>query len=475
MRHSFSTLLSLSGLLTTCAFSDETKHWQHHGDFGITLTKGNSDTLRTSFGFKSKKQAELWTHSNHFDAVYGEDDGDKTQQNVSNSWKSSRLAHASSQWYLAASNDFLYDPLADIDYRIGTQLTPGYHILDSEQHQLRVEAGPGLIIEKRDGSSDIYPSFKLAQYYHWHISPNAHFFQSLEATGDLGDFSNTLVSFEAGIESALVGPWSIRLTSKSTFYGETGSEAEDHDHLLSLGLGYSFSPGGKKAANLSDFHKKKSYRENGWTTSALVGGSYSSGNSSSKSVALAFLAKHKNERRESAFAVATHYGETDGETSAESAEMDLHHQYSYFKPCFAGIRLDADYDAEAELDYRFALTPYIGRKFYESNDDFLSAEVGPSFVIERQDDNSDQFFAPYISFKGEKHFSERTSLTAEIDWRGEATEPDNYLLSSKVALNHSVSQTIKLKIGCSNVFDNTPADDRENNDFKLITGLEFSL
>lgn len=464
---------SLPALLLTCTLSHAAeKSWTHEGDFGVSLSSGNSDTLRLTLGLDSSYEFELCEVTNEFDAIYGEDDGVKSNESISNAFTASRDFRGT-PWYAAASNDFLYDPMAGIDYRDGTHALIGYHIIDTERFKLRVEAGPGVIFEKRDGDASSYPAYKAAQYFEWQINEGTRFFESIKVTGELGDFSNSIYTAEAGIESALYGPWSIRLAAKSIHYGETDGKSDDQ--LIIIGLGYSFDPDGKGVTNLGKIHKDKGFEKDNWVITGLLGGSYASGNTNSKSLATGILAKRKTDLEETSLGLSANFAQTEGETTAQTAGLDAHSQYSFNKPWFAGARLDVDHDELAELDYRIALTPYLGRYLYEKEDDFLSVEFGPSIVYENQSDETDTYFAPYVSFKAEKYFTEDTKLFSKISWRGEAKDPDNYIIVSKLGLDHAINHSVSLKAVLTDTYDNTPAENRESNDILFITGLEFKL
>ncbi|SHJ98490.1 Putative salt-induced outer membrane protein YdiY [Rubritalea squalenifaciens DSM 18772] len=465
--------LSATSLCLSCGpLLAAEKSWTHDGDFGISLSSGNSDTLRFSLGLDSSYEFELCELRNEFDAIYGEDEGVKSHESITNTFTASR-DFRNSPWYAAISNDFLYDPMAGIDYRNGTNLLLGYHFIDNERFKFRVEVGPGVIFEKRDGDSSSYAAFKAAQYFSWQINEGTRLFQSLKMTGELGDFSNSIYTAEAGVESALYGPWSVRLAAKSIHYGETDSKSDDQ--LIILGLGYSFDPDGKGIKNLNSKHKNKGFDSDNWIITGLIGGSYASGNTNSKSLATGILAKRKTEFAETSLGLSANFSQTEGETTAQTAGLDAHSQYSFDKPWFAGVRLDVDHDDLADLDYRIALTPYLGRYLFENDKDFASLEIGPSVVYEKQEDETNTYFAPYISFKADKHFTEDTRLFARVSWRGEAKDPSNYILTSKIGLDHALNHSVSLKAVLTDTYDNTPAEGRDSNDILFITGLEFKL
>ncbi|MBK1831271.1 DUF481 domain-containing protein [Verrucomicrobiaceae bacterium R5-34] len=471
MQFNYLTLLSLS--LTSLTFA-ESSDWKHNGNFSLSLTSGSSDTLNTAFGFDSIKKDGLTTYSNEFDAIYGEDDGIRSNNQIANELKFAR-EFPDSRWYYGASTDFLYDPMAGVDYRAGVYGLLGYHFIDTDRYKLRAEIGPGFIFEKRNDSSEQYAAYKAAQYFDWKISKDTRFFQSLKASAELGDLSNAIYTAEVGIESKLSGPWSFRIAAKAIHYSQVSDGNEADDQLITVGLGYSFSPGGSDAPSLEDVHKKRKITEGDWVTTALLGGSYASGNTDASSVALGILAKRKSALSSSEIGLNGYYGESDGVRTAESATFNAHHQYSFKKPYFAGLRFDAEYDAVADLDYRLALSPYLGRFLYEEGATFVSLEVGPSVVTEKKAGENDTYLAAYATLKADKQFNDRTRIYSSVTWRGEVQDTANFVLTSQLGFDHSISDSTKLKLLLENIYDNEPAEGRDANDLKLIAGFEFAL
>lgn len=465
---------SLLTLVLATPLAAQDQGWKHTGDFGVSLTSGNSDTLNVALGIDSIRTQGLYTYSNEFDALYGDDNGETSKEQIANELKI-RRQFPDSNWYAGASNDFLYDPLANIDYRIGTYALIGYKIIDNPEFKLRVEAGPGFVFEDRNGTSSTYASYKAAEYFDWQFSEHTKFFQSLKITGEIGDFANSIYTAEAGIESKLGGPWSVRLVGKTIHYGQTSADTEDTDHLILLGLGYSFVPGGDDGPGIDKAHDLKFSTLDAWVTTALIAGSYASGNTDSSSLAVGILSKRKTSDTSTSLGLTLNYGQSDGETSAESANFDAHHQYSFRKPYFAGLRLGADHDAIADLEYRLTLTPYIGTFLYEEGKNFLSIEAGPSLVHEKQGGEKTTYLAPTATLKAEKFLSHRTRLFGEINWSAQIDDFSNFILESQIGFDHTLTETTKLKVLLTDTYDNQPAQGQKSNDLTLITGLTFQL
>ncbi len=447
--------------------------WTHKGNFGLSVTSGNSDTLRATLGLDSVKETELWKYTFELDAIYGEDEGVTSNERLAARFQADR--DLSEKTYLGLSTNFLYDSLADIDYRSGNFAVYGYKFIESDTMNFRIEAGPGLIIEKRNGTSSTNFAYRFAQFFDWQFSKNTKLFQSLSITGAVSDPGDYLLEAEAGIESALSGPWSLRIAAKAIQYGEGTLTQGNDDFLLTAGLGYAFQQNNDDLPTISDAQDKKKFKTGEWVTTALLGGSFASGNSDSASLAIGLLSKYKTADTETSLGFNANYGQNNSETTAQTLFVDAHTQMDLKGAWFTGLRLDADHNRLSDLDYRISLAPYLGYYFIETEKAKLSLEAGPSLVIESKGEGDQTYLGAYANLKGEWILTEQTKLVSEINWLANTGDAEEFVVISTFGIDHSISDRAKLKLVLTNSYDNDPAPGRESNDLSLVTGIEFEL
>ncbi len=204
---------------------------------------------------------------------------------------------------------------------------------------------------------------------------------------------------------------------------------------------------------------------------ALLGGSYSEGNSEARSVNTGLEVKRRRESDEFAAGVFATYGETSGQVSAEGIAADAHYQRNLRGGWFAGLRSDFDHDALADLDWRVVLSPYLGRRLIDSERSKLTAEFGPSGVVEQQGGSRDSYIGAYAALKGEHRLGKSTRLFGDVSWLSESTEWSSYLLTTEVGIDQSLTEKLTLKLMGRSTYDSTPAAGREGHDLQIVSAL----
>src|SRR5687767_13343905 len=126
--------------LTATGYSQSTNTWETSAALGLTLTKGNSDTLMVTADALTAKKFTNDELSFGVSLSYGE------QSDI----KNNETAKAFGQWnhlfterfYSYVRADALHDAIADIEYRITLSPGVGYYIIKEDRMQLSVEGGP---------------------------------------------------------------------------------------------------------------------------------------------------------------------------------------------------------------------------------------------------------------------------------------------------------------------------------------------
>ena len=469
-KHAFMSVLRLSlcSLALVAPLFAKEEGWSGSHNVGITLATGNSESLRAIAGLEATGRFGEWEILGKASAIYGEDGGVRSNERADALLQVNR--DLTRLLYAGLTTEFLYDPLAGIDARFGITPILGMRVLDTERVTLRFEAGPGYIWENRNGGKRGYSSVRLHEALTYHLTEDTKLFQSLTAVLEAGDLDNYLLTAEAGVESRLVGQWSLRIAGKAIHYGDAQAMNSD-DLLVTAGFGYNYLPGDNKEGSLESAHGDRKVSGAEWVVTALLGGSYSEGNSKARSINAGLEAKREGDDHEVAAGVLATYGETAGLVSAEGIAADAHYQRNLHNHWFAGVRVDADHDALADLDWRFALSPYLGRKLIDSDRSKLSLEAGPSGVIEQQGGSQNSYLGAYAAVKGEYKLGAKTRLYGEFTCLAESTEWSSYLLTTEAGIDQSITERISLKLIGRSSYDSTPALGRQRHDLQLISAL----
>lgn len=447
--------------------------WRGTHNVGVTLATGNSESLHATVGLGLTRRFGSWESRANLAAVFGMDDSVRSQERYEGSLQINRDLN-SGRYYAGLTTDFIYDPIAGVKYRGGVTPLLGFRVSDTERFKFRLEAGPGYIWEKRDDVERNYSSLRFHEEMSYQLLESTRVFQSLTAVIEAEDLGNFVLTADAGIETKIIGHWSLRLAAQAIHYGET--LGKDHDDLLiTAGLGYHYLPQDVEAGSLGAAHKNRNGDQNDWVVTALLGGNYASGNSEARAINTGLEVKRTGGRSELAGSLFGTYGETTGRASAQALTADAHYQRLIAIGFFGGVRADFDHDELADLDWRLALTPYIGWELWERKRTKLTFELGPSFVREDQGGVESDYLGSYAALKAEQTIGSGTRLFADVSWLSESDDWASYILTSEFGVDQKISSKVSLKFLARSVYDSMPAAGRQEHDLQLVSALAVTF
>ena len=224
--------------LAGTTYGQSTNRWEKSASAGLSLTKGNSDTLLFTADILA---ARKWTQdelSLGASISYGEN----------NDVKNNEAMRAFAQWnhlfterfygYLRAEG--LHDAVADIEYRVTLSPGVGYYFIKNETTRLSGEVGPGVVFEKQGSTTREYFTARIAERFEHKLSDRAKIWQSLEFLPQIDDFNNYIINAEVGVESALTKKLSVRVYAQDTYDNEPAPGRKNNDLKLVSALAWKF-------------------------------------------------------------------------------------------------------------------------------------------------------------------------------------------------------------------------------------------
>jgi putative salt-induced outer membrane protein YdiY len=215
---------------------------------GLTLTKGNSDTLLATANILSAKKWEKNEIALGANAAYGEDDGTKNTESFSAFGQYNRLLNERLFGYGRVEG--LYDGMAYIDYRVTVSAGLGYYFIKNDKMTLSAEVGPGWVAEKVGGvdplgnelpsQTEEYFTIRFAERFEYKISKTARLWQLAEYMPQIDDWGNYVITAELGIESSISKSLNLRAYLQDTYRSEPATGAEENDLKLVAGVQYKF-------------------------------------------------------------------------------------------------------------------------------------------------------------------------------------------------------------------------------------------
>jgi putative salt-induced outer membrane protein YdiY len=220
------------------AVSTNKPAWESSISAGLSLTKGNSDTLLTTVAYKTRKK----TADNEFafgaDGSYGENDSVKNNEMLHGVGQFNHLFSDRFYGYLNAEG--LHDGIADLQYRFTFSPGAGYYFLKKTNTTLAGEAGPGLIFQRLGGVDTTYATLRLAERFEHKLDNGARVWERAEFLPQVNKLGNFLVNAEIGAETALTKTLSLRVTLQDNFINQPAPGRKSNDVKLISSVVYKF-------------------------------------------------------------------------------------------------------------------------------------------------------------------------------------------------------------------------------------------
>lgn len=155
-----------------------TEGWTRQVQFGVNVTEGNRDASQTRAQIGAKGRGKDWESELKLRGEIGELNGQRNRERIGAEFEHRKTL--STRAYLSYRVDFLYDAIADLDYRVVASPSFGWYALREDRQELRLEAGPAGIIERKGNEQEAYPALRLAQYYEARVTSVSRLLQGIE-------------------------------------------------------------------------------------------------------------------------------------------------------------------------------------------------------------------------------------------------------------------------------------------------------
>jgi len=212
--------------------------WESSATLGLSLAKGNSDTLLFTGNIKTQKKGPKDEWAFGADGAYGENNSVKNNDSIHGFGQYNRLF--SDRWFGYARADALYDGIADVDYRVTLSPGIGYYFIKEKATTLAAEVGPGVVIEKLGGKSDTYATLRVAERFEHKFSDHARLWQRAEYLPQVTDFGNYLINFEIGVAASFTKKMELTVMLQDNYASDPAPGRKENDLKLISGITYKF-------------------------------------------------------------------------------------------------------------------------------------------------------------------------------------------------------------------------------------------
>jgi putative salt-induced outer membrane protein len=238
MKHWLQAISVMGLALAGTSYAQDTNRWEKTASAGLTLTKGNSDTLLATADILATRK---WTQdelSLGASGSYGEDSDVKNNETLRGFGQWNHLF--SDRFYGYLRLEALHDAVADVEYRVTLSPGAGYYFIKNETTRLSGEVGPGIVFEKQGTEEKEYFTARVAERFEHKLSDRAKIWQSLEFLPQVDDFENYIINAEVGVEASLTKKLSLRVLAQDTYDNRPAPGRKANDIKLVSGVAWKF-------------------------------------------------------------------------------------------------------------------------------------------------------------------------------------------------------------------------------------------
>lgn len=212
--------------------------WENSLSFGLTLTRGNSDTILTDLGFKAHRNTLTNEVTLSLEGTYGEDHSTKNNESLHGIGQYNHLF--SDRFYAYGRGDGFHDGIADLTYRFTLSPGIGYYFIKRKNTTLAAEIGPGAVLEKLDGSRKNYMVARMAERFEHKVDDHTKIWENVEFLPQFDESRNFLVNAEIGVETTLTRKIDLRVDLQDNYINVPAPGSQRNDMKLLCGLVYKF-------------------------------------------------------------------------------------------------------------------------------------------------------------------------------------------------------------------------------------------
>lgn len=209
--------------------------WASSLSVSVVDTQGNTETQTVSVDAEHEIESDDKRSRQELKAglLYGENDSKRTSESWYGSIKDLHyMAPEPLRWFWFNLSGVEADKFAGYKLRLSFNMGLGIdYTSPARSHNLKLEAGPGLIYEEKVNGDDGYISARGYQEYTWHITESIKFTQNVEYLVPYDDTDNYRVNAEAGFTGRINDYLSLKIGPKVRYVNKPPEGKERTDTI----------------------------------------------------------------------------------------------------------------------------------------------------------------------------------------------------------------------------------------------------
>lgn len=221
-------------------------NWSGSGEFGASLSSGNSDNAGVTVGLELKREGIDWSHRLRGTIDYQRSDGKTTRERYFVSYEP--RIQIGKGLFAYGLGQYESDKFQSVSGRLAVSGGLGYKIVDSSDVSLSAKLGPAYRrTDYVDGVSESSIAVLAGMDFDWAISDRLKLTQDTNMVAEAGgeaaviiDSANTTVTLVTGLEARLSNRFSTRLSFTLDYDSNPPANTETTDTLSRVTLIYGF-------------------------------------------------------------------------------------------------------------------------------------------------------------------------------------------------------------------------------------------
>lgn len=212
-----------------------------------------------------------------------------------------------------------------------------------------------------------------------------------------------------------------------------------------------------------------------WETLASAGLTLTKGNSDTMLANLGVTTAKKWTGNEISLGANMTYGEASGVQNVNNYNAFGQYNRLFSDRAYGGLKLTGLKDDIANIDYRLTISPLAGYYFIKEAATQLSAEAGPSYVLEDLGGVSRSYAGLRVGERFEHKFSDAAKLWQTAEFIPQVDRFSQYLFNFELGVDSAITKQVSLRAVLQDNYNSQPALGRKANDIRLITGVAYKF
>ena len=212
-----------------------------------------------------------------------------------------------------------------------------------------------------------------------------------------------------------------------------------------------------------------------WISQINLGATLAKGNTDSIMITSEIKTEKKDIDDDYLLRFSYAYGEENRKASTDETLALATWKHTFKGENFYSIRFDGRRDTFADIRYRASLTGSYGYNVIKTELKMLSLDLGLGVTVEEKDQVSDVYPHALFAEHFEQKLSNDTKVYQNFSFFPRLNTIHDFRIVFEAGLETALTETISFRVSLVDKYENTPAEDKEPNDLKVVTGLTYKF